>query len=229
MKFYAFNDDGGNTINLLLDHNTTGQVQWSSSGDNRPNKLLEALSSDTSTWLGTETPTNYSLNQSSASSGANYTVDYSNYKARIITAEEIAQITGNTSWDVTNESSTYYFFDSLSTMASSNCYTEFVPIEQSYTPFLGGCNYGWLYDRIRSSCTNFGCLNDGVSTSNPYWTISSTAFIDYNLVNAWKVTSRSFSGTGPVNLSAGIDFGLAADGAGTGVRPVIEVLKSKLK
>ena len=39
MKWYAFNDEGNDTVNLLLDHNTTAKVAWASSGTNANNDM----------------------------------------------------------------------------------------------------------------------------------------------------------------------------------------------
>ena len=114
LKFYAFSDDGINKVSLLLDHNTTPIVAWVngiyySDVENWGNKLynrkgplkvLELLYNDTKNWNGTMPLKNYTLDQSSQISGANYTIEYSKipsyegattpYKARLITAQEIA-------------------------------------------------------------------------------------------------------------------------------------------
>ena len=205
MKFYAFNDDGGDTLNLILDHNTTAEVSWNSSGSNAsgPNEVLTQLKSDTSSWQGTITPINYTMDQTGQVSKAKYTIDYSGYKARLITTNEIATITGNTSWNVT--SSNWYHFDSKTTTASDTC-TE---------GNTSGCKYGWLYDRTNTSCIDRGCLNNSEQEIDGYWTASSRA--NYS-GNAWLVDSDDSI------ASADVD-----DANGLGVRPVIEVLKSKLK
>ena len=51
MKWYTFNDEGGDSVNLLLDHNTTATVVWASSGSNTsgPVEIKTQLESDTST------------------------------------------------------------------------------------------------------------------------------------------------------------------------------------
>ncbi len=207
MKFYAFNDDGKDTVNLILDHNTTATVAWNSIGINAsgPKEVLDKLKGDTSSWQGTITPSNYTMDQTGQKSNAKYTIDYSSYKARLITAQEITQITGNTTWDERNAKSGYYF-DSKTIDPSDTC----------KSGNTSGCSYGWLYDKTSTNCTDFGCLNSSnkfIFTSG-YWTASSRAsFNGY----AWNV---SYSG----NVS---DLDVADD-IGWGVRPVIEVLKSKL-
>ena len=84
MRWYAFNDDGSDKVNLLLDHDTTPAVLLLSP-DTRANGLIEVkkqLKSDTSTW-------NKSINP------------------RLIEASEVAKITNNTAW--TAGGSSYYF------------------------------------------------------------------------------------------------------------------------
>ena len=200
MKFYAFNDDGGDTLNLLLDHNTTAIIAWNSSGSNAsgPNELLTQLKTDTDAWQGTETPSNYTMDQRGQESNAYYTIDYSGYKARLITANEIATITGNTSWNETTASyNDWYYFDT-----------------KSQTESTTGFNYGWLYDRTHISCTDNGCLNNSDQTTHGYWSASSVAD---DAIGAWIVFCEGYVVNDYVDRSGG-----------PGVRPVIEVLKSKL-
>ena len=214
MKFYAFNDDGGDTVNLILDHNTTARVAWNNTYTNDsgskisakgPKEVLDQLKTDTASWKGTITPSNYTMDQSTQSSKAKYTIDYSSYKARLITAQEIATITGNTTW---NEKSadTYYYFDSKTISTSDTC-------KEGNT---SGCSYGWLYDRTHTSCTTYGCLNnaDSLMTGYGYWTASSRAA---NSSDAWRVFCY-----GSFRYNAVYDSSLF------GVRPVITILKSQL-
>ena len=221
MKFYAFNDDGGDTINLILDHNTTATVAWISKedyvaaggtesyygnngkNDKGPLTLLSQLKNDTKTWVGTVTPSNYTMDQTGQTSNTKYIIDYSSYKARLITANEIAQITGNTTWDERTASS-YYYLDSKTKTASTTC------TDGNTT----GCQYGWLYDRTKTSCTESGCLNNSDQTTYGYWTASSRAD---SSISAWGVGSYGRVGSS-----------IVSDSDTFGVRPVITVLKSKL-
>ena len=200
MRFYAFNDNRGETVNLILDHNTTATVVWNSSKSNAsgPKEALDQLKTDTASWQGTETPTNYTIDQTEQTSKAKYTIDYSSYKARLITANEVAQITGNTSWDEKNADTMYY-------LASNSTERDMCKI---------GCKYGWLYDRTRTDCTSFGCSNNSDQMNYGYWTISPNAT---GTDSAWIVFYFGSVNSATVNYS-----GLP------GVRPVIEVLKSKL-
>ena len=219
MKFYAFNDDGGDTLNLLLDHNTTASVVWNSSGSNAsgPNELLTQLKTDTDAWQGTEIPSNYTMDQSSQSSKAKYTIDYSNYKARIITANEIAKITGNTEWDEQTANRMFYFDTNTST-PSLTCYYDNDHDLGNATE----CKYGWLYDRTSENCTIIGCLNNSDSSTLGYWTASSSGKIDYMAWHVGIIYGLNIAG----NLES--DSDMADINKSNGVRPVIEVLKSKL-
>ena len=223
MKFYAFNDDGGETVNLILDHNTTAKVAWVlkedyiaaggiendygdyGKNDKGPLTLLVQLKTDTASWKGTITPTNYTMDQTGQESNANYTIDYSEYKARLITANEIAQITGNASWNEKIAGSTYYF-DTNTTTESDTC----------KSGDTSGCKYGWLYDRTSDFCTTYGCLNNSDQVIYGYWTASSRVDTSND---AWGVDCTAyFNGTTDVFY---YDYSY-------GVRPVITVLKSKL-
>jgi len=205
MKFYAFNDDGGDKLNLILDHNTTAMVAWTNvdtyENTNGPIDVIAQLKADTNEWKGTLTQVNYTMDQSAASGGANYTVDYSDYKARLITANEIAQITGNTGWDEATATS-YYYFDSLTTSPNPTC---------KYGD-TSGCQYGWLYDRTDTSCEDYGCLNNSDVETGGYWTVSSYAS---DSVGVWRVSSDATAYNSPFDNYFG-------------VRPVITILKSQL-
>ena len=206
MKFYAFNDDGGSNVNLLLDHNTTAEVLWNLtvSTASGPKEVLNQLKKDTASWQGTITPENYSIDQSEQGSGVKYAVDYSDYKARLITAQEVAQITGNTSWDEKTSSSIFYF-DTNTTTESKTC-------KYGNTT---GCKYGWLYDRATDDCTKYGCLNNSDLSTYGYWTASSRAD---NSNYAWSVYYNG--GT--------LTNGYVGGAHSYGVRPVITVAKSNL-
>ncbi len=214
MKFYAFNDDGKDTLNLMLDHNTTALVAWNNtytndSGSkinaNGPKEVLDQLKNDTDGWKGTITPTNYTMDQTGQTSNAKYTIDYSSYKARLITAQELTQITGNTPWDEkVAVNSNWYYFDSKTTTASTTC-TDGNTTE---------CSYRWLYDRTNNNCTKYGCLNNSDKETYGYWTASSRAA---NSNYAWRV---NYNGN---VISLNVD-----NNNRNGIRPVITISKSQL-
>ena len=198
LKFYAFNlNESSDRVKLLLDHNTTDSVLWSSTSDaNGPSAnsgyVLDKLKSDTSGWFGTIEPEDYITPK--------YTVDYSGYKARLITAQEIAEITGKTSWNGTSKIE----FSGLITITTSG--------DGVYECPSSGCKYTWLYDRTSTSCKKVGCSNNAVGdTSMGYWTASYAS----NLTNAFNVFHSGKLESLYINNKRA-------------VRPVIEILKSKI-
>ena len=118
MKWFAFNDDGSDTVNLLLDHNTTATVAWASSNTNEagPQEVKTQLESDTSSW-------NKSIN------------------ARLIEASEIAKITGNAIWTAADKYY-YYFHNNTQTQykgdAGTNKYAWLFDNTENCTTY--GCN-----------------------------------------------------------------------------------------
>ena len=169
MKWYIFNDSTeSTTINMILDHNTTATIVWSSRDT--------SLESDISTWATSVKAT-----------------------ARLIEADEVAQITGNTTFNgvTSNYSSTFYL--------DSNSQTQTATTQ-------GASNYAWLYD-YTYDCTSYGC-NIADSSNYGYWT--STFVADY-AENLWRIDFR-----GMLRNSWGI-VGYAND---YGIRPVITIDKS---
>ena len=173
MKWYAFNDtEDSDTVDVILDHNTTATVRWSSTSSNNTNgdtvkaKLIE----DTKTW-------NSSL------------------KPRLIEANEIAKITGNTEFDASNKEKDNVFY------LENNSQDE---------PSLsqGQAKYKWLFD-YTSNCTDYGCSIADSSTDG-YWTSTPDAS---DSRYAWYVYDFG-------RLSCNVIY--AND---TGVRPVITISK----
>ncbi len=117
MKWYAFNDEGNNTVNLLLDHNTTAKVAWASSGKNAngPVEVKTQLENDIASWNGAVKST-----------------------ARLIEASEIAKITGYPNWN----NNRYYFHTNSNTeykgAAGTNRYAWLFDNTRECTTY--GCN-----------------------------------------------------------------------------------------
>ena len=145
MKWYVFNDKEGNaTVNVILDHNTTANVAWNSTGNNSEMKeVANALKTDTSTWKNT---------------------------ARLITANEIAKITGHPTFDASKENQKYFYLDSNNQTQTVNASNK--------------SKYAWLFD-YTIGCTNYGC-NTSDSSNWGYWT--SIPYKD-NTINVWVVNS----------------------------------------
>ena len=143
MKWYVFNDKEGNaTVNVILDHNTTARVAWNSTGNNSEMKEVKTkLEEDTKDWKNT---------------------------ARLITANEVAKITGNTGFDATQLGQDWFYLDSnnqTQTATSTN-----------------KSKYAWLFD-YTSGCTSYGC-NTSDSSNYGYWTSSPSKD---NSTYAWRV------------------------------------------
>ena len=169
MKWYTFNDEEGNSsVNLILDHNTTAGVAWNSSGNNSEMKEVAAqLESDTKGWKNA---------------------------ARLITANEVAKISGNTSF---NLGQGWFYFGSNNQNDTSK-----------------RSNYGWLYDRTRSDCKEYGCLNNADQGTWGYWTSNANII---GSTGAWFVIR-----------SGSLNNVTVSDPTG-GVRPVITISKSIIK
>ena len=96
MKWYIYSTEGSN-YTMILDHNTTAQVAWSSGNNSEMTVAKEALESDTQNL-------NNSLN------------------ARLISAAEIAQITNNQTFDSTTATdSQWYCFDTNAIDTNQDC------------------------------------------------------------------------------------------------------------
>ena len=199
MKWYTFNDTGKNsaTINLILDHNTTAKLAWSSTIKNEsgPTIVLSQLASDTGSWAGVPTRTDsYSVSNGIAT----YTINYGTYKARLITAAEIAKITGNSSFvEATTIITKWFYFDSNNQAQTATT--------------TGASKYAWLFD-YTSGCTSYGC-NIADSSNSGYWTSTAVSGTTYN---AWNGDKKGC-----------LDSNDFADNSGeNGVRPVITISKS---
>ena len=158
------------TVNMILDHNTTAEVSsWSES--------KTQITTDTKAW-------DSSLN------------------ARLITADEIAKITGNTSFNsLTSTIDDWFYLD-------SNNQTQTAKSQ-------GASKYAWLFDYTRD-CTNYGC-NIADSGTSGYWTSNIVPNVSNSSSYAWYVTG---SGRLHYNIVSNTHYG---------VRPVISVSKEQIK
>ena len=212
MKWYIFNDDTSkDTVDMILDHNTTYGVVWNSSGDNSsgPNEILTQLQSDTSSWSDSL------IRSDSYTDPLNgYTIDYSGYRARLIEANEIAKITGADTalqWDsgkpygtTIGTQSSYYYLD--------GAYGTDSVWQTKVATSIGASHYAWLFN-YTSGCTSYGC-NTADSGTNGYWTSSASAVGSYG---AWDVGGGGYVSGNSVFLSSSY-----------GLRPVITIDKSIL-
>ncbi len=175
MKWYIINDTGesSSTIDMILDHNTTAVVAYNLSGNNSSmNQVMTALASDTSTWQS-------SLN------------------ARLITANDIANITDNTSFNgATATYDNWYYLDSNNKTKSPNA--------------KGKSNYAWLFDHTKN-CISSGCEVADENTYG-YWTSTPVHGVTQT---AWQV-----------DVFGALNNNHVENAVTYGVRPVITVSKS---
>ena len=126
MKWYTFNDEGENASTVNMILDHNTTAKVSS----WPTSKTQ-ITSDTSTW-------NSSLN------------------TRLITANEVARITGNTSFDASKTGQNWFYFDSNNRTQTATS--------------KGASKYAWLFD-YTDGCTSYGC-NIADSSNYGYWTSS---------------------------------------------------------
>ena len=166
MKWYTFNDEGENSSTV--------------------NMILDHNTTATvSSWSASKTQ---------------ITTDTKNWdsslNARLITADEIAKITGNTNWTSTTATTSDWFY-----LDSNN--------QTRPTTSQGANKYAWLFD-YTGGCTTFGCHISDSSTYG-YWTSNAVAG---SSSDAWRVDRH------------GSLHDLGVSSANYGIRPVITVSKS---
>ena len=194
LKWYKYSTNIDGTVNMILDHNIEIVKKYYSSRDNSygPVDLMEYLT--LSEWEGV--PTRGDKYIAYVDDGTTKTViftnavgnaiSYTGKKARLITAQEVAEITGATSaispgisWNEQSTSSRGFYLDSKdqSTARSSS----------------NPSDYYWLFENL-SDCSSYGCspigddahIQPGNSYDYGYWTSSpgasssSTAWFVYN-------------------------------------------------
>ena len=195
---------------VKLNENGLPDGTWSSSGTNNrgPITLLNQLKADTLNWdeslklTDRDSYTAEWIGDNTYSPGnQKYTINYNEYKARILSAEEIIQLTGKETNALTNVDSGYL---------DNNC-------SKQGTCSAGTNAYAWLFDYTSGYyfCMSYGC-NAGNISDPQYWLMSPHASRYYD---AWYMTSSGSLWYGNVgSLTA----------SGIGVRPVIKVSKAKL-
>ena len=176
MKWYVFNDKEGNaTVNVILDHNTTAMVAWNSTGNNSEMKEVKIkLEEDTKDWKNT---------------------------ARLITANEVAKITGNTWFDASKENQDWFCLDTNQLDGTTWC-----------SKAQGTSEYAWLFD-YTTMCTDYGCNKQDSSTWG-YWTNTLYEGLYEGKSSAWIIHSYGRLSVNNSNVY--------------GVRPVITISKSNV-
>lgn len=198
MKWYAFNDSSSSEkVNLLLDHNTTALVKWDTESNwletNKTfmNDAKKAFDKDIAEWDSEIKST-----------------------ARLMTANEVTQITGYKDWNNISSQNMYY----LETNSDK--------IPEAYSG-----KYGWMYDNIYG-CKKYGCnvednnkiYNEELYTTK-YGQSTNAPVINYYLSTQYMgspyVISLEYDEPPRLTIAHPLEHG-------NGIRPVITVSKSKL-
>ena len=177
MKWYTFNDDSeSSTVNMILDHNTTSSIEWSSSKKN------------------------VAYEESDVKPEVDKLVSVSNWKdiPRLISAVEVAKITGKTDFNSLDDTTWYYLDTNIQTQISKS---------------KGTSKYAWLFD-YTNGCTGNGC-NTADSSTCAYWT-STPSGKTGSVSHIWFV------------FRGGSLREYVATSCTYGIRPVITISKTKL-
>jgi len=248
MKWYAYSENLDETINMILDHNTTSNIDWVNiedysiqegntvgitypqgyelgvyqTGGNHssgPITALKQLKSDTDSWMDS-LKRNDTYNQSiinKNNQNIEYTINYQNYKARLITAEEVATMTyafdeqkyGGLGFTMNNTTQIYFYLDGKQGTVQ-NWKTKIHNTK-------GASKYSWLFDNNGKDathlCESYGCTYNPIESmyTYGYWTSSANAS---QVTDAWTI---DYDGTLYNNAVAKVN---------RGIRPVITVNKN---
>lgn len=189
LKWYKYSTNIDGTINMILDHNTHVQIKYYYAlADNSygPFSIMYYLTF--SDWGGIplrgDKYTAYRIENNGTktvifTNATDNTTSYIGKRARLITAQEIAIITGanattspGISWDEQNTSSSWFYLDSKNQSTASNT--------------LNPSDFYWLYENIKD-CEQYGCVNQNqniTSGNYGYWTSSPNA---NNYGSAWTM------------------------------------------
>lgn len=187
MKWYAINDEEGKTeINLLLDHNTTALTVWDNSNQSSMQNIINQLNTDTKTW-------NSEIN------------------ARLISANEIAQITNYSEFDENVKDAGYWFY-----FDTNN--------QNKITNINNKSKYAYLFDNTNS------CLENGCNIEdNNYYLYDGQ---NKNVILGYWTSSLVYNASGKVwhvSKYGALNNDYIIDNYDYGIRPVISVKKYIIK
>lgn len=213
MKWYVYKEDGTN-YTMILDHNTSGNVAWNSTNGKEMKEVKEQLEKDTESWVPSIKST-----------------------ARLISADEVAELTGanredTLSWSASKPFSAnqlcdkskftnYYYFD-----GTGSTYKEWQKAV-AITPHSS--KYAWLYD-YTMDCTN-ASTEHGCSFSDQNQYLSSGDNRKYAINGYWTSTRLSLETNAEQGVGVGVYFaGRIAtyslkNSDSYGIRPVITISK----
>ena len=196
MKWYIYKKNADGTYQAILDHNIKERQAWNTDKD--------------VTQYGTNVPYENSLvypvvqlltkTTEEDENGSNWDTSLN---PRLITAYEVAEITGKTGFTNT---SAHFYLDSKNQNRTNTS--------------QGTSNYAWLFDNLGwndqyGDCTNYGCNYSNTTNSAVYWTST-----PYSTAGAGSIVWR-------VDRYGYLDHHIACS-TSYGVRPVITIAKSSL-
>ena len=236
LKFFAYMEDDL-SYTAILDRNiNSNRYAWISSGNNGsgPVDAASALKSLTDSWLGTITPKNYINVYMANGSESAYRIAYETdgYHARFITSEEIAHITGNTTFSSVETGSTgWYYLDGGTAVSTGQTWQ--TQIATASEPSA----YKWLFNYL-TDCSGYGCSANGGYMQKGYWTsdavagttgyawfVGSNGAVNYGIGNKYGGFCGGFNGEA---YCAGGNVVGITEGGMIGIRPVVTILKSTL-
>lgn len=199
MKWYAYSETKGK-VNMLLDHNLVNE-EWGSTNQVEPDYLLDIIDEKTSDWNNKLVRNDsYSVNWNYEGTDYSFSINYNNKKARLISAEEVADVTGNSLW---SRGANSYYFGSLGFDETDEY------LYQDENQQFRQQSFSWLFDNMHE-CDYFGCEN-AQSDVYVYWTSTPKVNTDNEI---WCV------------CNAGCIDGTESNVSYVGLRPVISVSKS---
>lgn len=234
LKFWVYMEDDL-AYTMILDRSLSNTpYQWASSGSNAsgPVTAYAALKELTANWQGTITPKNYINVYMVGGTEAAYRIAYDTdgAHARFITTDEIARITGNTSFSsVSSGTGDWFYLDGGTAAANGGTWQTQMATSTQQSAYYWLYNYTYYNRAFLPSysywpCTSLGCANGNENNISGYWTADAIASTNNR---AWTVGARGAVEYGPVN-ETGLYNSVSGvnDNFEYGIRPVITVLKS---
>ena len=182
MKFYIY-DDSGDNYKMILNHNTSGNVQWNSNSGNSILEAQERLEQDTEGWVG---------------------------NPRILDANEIAHLIGADvalGWEQSK-----MFQSEVGNVYLHGSGSEYSGWQTRITSAGPRSPYAWLYD-YTYDCRSYGCefndnnlyepaITDGDRYIKGYWTSSGPDAAMELLKGAWSISSEGLMGNSQKNITS---------------------------
>ena len=214
----------GDSLDIQMDHDLVNPIAWNSSGNSTdgPVTILTALKNATSSWTRvpgltysydtSSLPNNYGILNCLNGTCTFKDETITNVKTRLITLEEVIQITKNQT-----DGST--IVDNMNLINQNVFYFSRENIKIGTTNYgIGNTNLSWLIENtmVNSSYPSGSTTNIYGSNNQGYWTLTP---VSSNTTNVFRV----FYDGHMDNAGSGVN-----NSGNYGARPVIKVLKTDL-